>query len=222
MNWQNQYIDLCKSVPTHLLSCQSRTPSPDEIACAKAIIPKANIILECGSGSGKHILERAAHDPHHFYVGIEQRFKRAFKSAEKAFALGLKNILFLRTDVKNISLFLDPSSVSGIFINFPDPWDRKKWNKHRMLSPDMLSLYATLLIGEGFIRYKTDHVGYFEDTLKILENDHRFEICSKTYNLHKSAHVSDNICSEFELLFQSKGVDVCFLEAKRAQTTVTN
>lgn len=211
--WVNQYVHLADSLPGLLLSCKDQAPSAEEIATLKEAIPTGRpLFIELGSGSGQHLIERASQNPELFFIGFELRYKRSVRTAEKANLKGLKNIFVVRCDIQHLALFFEPQSVNGIYINFPDPWERAKWKKHRMLSETTLPMFHALLKPEGFIRYKTDHEGYFDDTLRLVNVDPKFKIAAQTKDLHASNLLIDNVRTEFELLFLSKKLPIHFAE----------
>lgn len=215
--WVNQYVHLAETLPELLLSCKDRSPSKEEIEILRGRIPAGMpLYVELGSGSGQHILTRAQNDPGAFYMGFELRYKRAVKTAEKAHARGLKNIFVVRGDMQGLSLFFPTELIDGIYINFPDPWDRKKWKKHRMLSETTLPMFQTLLKPHGFIRYKTDHEGYFDDTLALISKDSRYTTTKNTRDLHASDLLEGNVLTEFEQLFLSKRMPIYFAEFVKA------
>ena len=106
--------------------------------------------------------------------------------------------------------------LHGIFINFPDPWGRQRWLKHRILNAAFLREAHLRLKPGGFLSYKTDHAGYFEATQAILGKLGIFRIVKLTRDLHRSEYMDQNIPTEFEQLFRSKGEAVFFMEAVRA------
>lgn len=211
--WTNKYVGLADTLPELLISWDGRTPTAEETAhISERCRVTQPIYVELGSGSGGHLITRAAQDPASLYVGFELRYKRAFRTAEKASEKGLKNLLVVRGDVSYLEQFFEQESLSGLYMNFPDPWERKKWRKHRMISEESLRLFHALLKPGASFRYKTDHQGYFDDTLKLIEEYPGFKIERMTRDLHKSEHTPDNVLTEFEQLFISKGLPTYFVE----------
>lgn len=175
-----------------------------------------NLFLEIGSGSGIHLVCRAGKDPSSLYIGFELRFKRTFKAAEKAEQNKLKNLLIIRANASLITEVFSQNSIDGIYINFPDPWAKKKrWNKNRLINTTFISSIHPILKPNGFISYKTDHKEYFDSTLKLFEDSELFQVSKVTNNLHLSTYGDENIFTEFEMLFKSKGLAISFLEARK-------
>ena len=175
----------------------------------------SRIYVEIGSGSGGHIVEHARRDPEALFLGFELRYKRVFRTAEKAENLGLSNLLVVQLDASLLPSIFEPGSLDGIFVLFPDPWDKRRWKKHRILSPEFLRRAHALLRPGAFLHYKTDHGEYFEATVKVLEDLDLFTTRRLSRDLHSSAESLNNIESEFEKLFKSKRLPVHFIEVER-------
>jgi len=90
-------------------------------------------------------------------------------------------------------------------INFPDPWSKKSRRKHRILSAEFLSRILPLFRSKGELRFKTDHLEYFETVTDIIQNFETYKIVEYSKNLHQSEYNAKNILTEFEMLFKSKG-----------------
>ena len=168
--------------------------------------------VELGSGSGMHLIKLAARSPQALCVGLEIRFKRAFKTGEKAEGNELSNIRVLRTDARQIRHLFSPGQVSAFFINYPDPWEKRRWRKNRLINAELIQTMWDLLKPGGFLRYKTDHQEYFASTCPLLAPQ-KWEIQRHTTDLLKSPYLDNNIPTEFEMLFKSQGKPLCLVEA---------
>ena len=174
------------------------------------------VFLEFGSGSGAHLIEQAARNPASAFVGFELRYKRAFRTAEKAAERGLPNLFVARTTALVVTDIYPAESVAGVYVNFPDPWDKKKWKKHRLLNPDFLQVIHSLLSQDGFLSYKTDHEEYYDATSSLMQSSELFSIDQESRDLHQSAFSGENILTEFENLFISKGLPTYYLRAVKS------
>ncbi|WKZ57983.1 MAG: tRNA (guanosine(46)-N7)-methyltransferase TrmB [Bdellovibrionota bacterium] len=216
LRWQNPYIERCESVPERLLACMQGPPSDLEIQILRTQCAKfPRIICEGCCGSGRHLLGLAARDPQTLCIGFELRYKRAFRTIEKSLEQGLDNVLVLRTDARSMPALLPPASVAEVHINFPDPWDRKRWHKHRVLSPQFLDGVASLLREGGTFHYKTDHRECFDQAVAWLSHHPAFETSLITYDLYESPLAAANIKTEFESLFRSQSLPIMALVASR-------
>jgi len=213
MGWENQYIQLVTTKPGLILSEEDRVVSQEAVEVISARRKDyQKCFVELGSGSGMHLLKLAERHPEALCIGFEIRFKRAFRTGEKAETNGLSNVVLIRTDARNISSLFPIGSVDGFFVNYPDPWDKRRWLKNRLLNPELLTVMWERLASDGFLRYKTDHQEYFASTMKILKPG-LWELTRSTTDLMASEYAIDNIPTEFELLFKSQGKPLCFVEA---------
>jgi tRNA (guanine-N7-)-methyltransferase len=172
--------------------------------------------LEFGSGSGGHLIELAATNPDTLCIGCELRYKRAFRTAEKARQRDLSNLLVLRMDARATPDLFPPASLDKVYMNFPDPWEKLRWRKHRMASERLLLALTTLLKPNGVFRHKTDHGDLHHDLTKILPGS-GFTVTKSTLDLYQSEWLTGNIPSEFERLFLSQGLPIFFLEAAKSR-----
>jgi tRNA (guanine-N7-)-methyltransferase len=214
-NWENQYIQLVATKPNVIVAENDRAaPLASKSAVSQLGAKYDGVFVEIGSGSGLHLLELAKQNPSYLCVGLEIRFKRAFKTGEKAERQGLANVLVLRTDARFISAIFEDNSVAGFFVNYPDPWDKRRWLKNRILNQDSLSEMHRLLNERGFLRYKTDHHDYFDSVCALLNKDN-WEIVKHSNDLLASSYIQENIPTEFEYLFKSQNKPLYLVEARK-------
>ncbi len=170
------------------------------------------IICELCSGSGGHLLDLAERAPETQFYGFELRFKRSVRTIEKGEKRGISNVFLLRTNARNAPLIFPPNSISGVYINFPDPWEKRRGEKHRLFDSKFLTEWYSLLIPGGFISVKTDHHEYFETLLTLVRAGTLFRIEEMTHNLYESNFLQANISTEFERMFRDKGNAICYLK----------
>lgn len=211
----NQYVELVKSLPDLIISGETdkTLPAEKQAILNQKISQFSKIVCELGSGSGGHLVALAQRDPETLHIGFELRFKRVFKSAEKAAQLELSNVAIMQFDANLIESIFAQSSLHAIYINFPDPWSKRRWHKHRIIKPEFLTRAAKLLSHDGFIAYKSDHREYFELSEKMFRSDPNYCITEYSQDLHSSPFVNNNLPTEFERLFLSQGLPIYYLKA---------
>lgn len=170
--------------------------------------------VELGSGSGGHAIALAERDPQLAMVGFELRFKRAVRTIEKAEQRGLNNVFVFRTRGEGIQRYFLPQTIDGLYVNFPDPWEKKHQRKHRILSPWLLDAAAELLAKDGFLSVKTDHEEYFDSFTLHLAADSRFQVCQSSRNAHAEAATIHSPCTEFESMFIAQGLPIYYVQAR--------
>jgi len=211
--WKNQYIELITTLPDYILAVHGEEPSAEGLEFLQ--IKKEQfqeIFVELGSGSGGHLVEQARRSPQALFVGFELRFKRTFLSGKKAKAQHLNNFIVIHGKAQLIGRFFSPQTISGVYINFPDPWSKRRWLKHRLLTPTFLAEIHGLLKPGGFVSYKTDHRDYFQQILESAQASNLWQVKKLTYDLKESLFQAGNVSSEFEKLFISKHIPICLLE----------
>lgn len=209
-NWINPYILLLKKYPERIFQFKTE----EETALFEKV--KSNfpiLFLEFGSGSGNHIISQAALIKEAAFFGFEIRFKRAVRTIEKANKSNVENVFIIRQDAKTVCKNFKPASVNGIFVNFPDPWEKKRQRKNRLLQDAFLRTIYELLIPGGFFSFKSDHREYFLEVVEILKKQNLFKISEYTENLYQTDFVKNNIKTEFEDLFCSQNIDINYLRA---------
>lgn len=213
MGWENQYMQLVTTKPGIIVAENDRELAEASRTEIQSIIGNfPDCYVELGSGSGMHLIRLADRSPQALCIGLEIRFKRAFKTGEKAEGKSLDNIRVLRTDARQIRHLFTPGQVSAFFINYPDPWEKRRWRKNRLINAELIQTMWELLKPGGFLRYKTDHQEYFASTCPLLTPE-RWDIQRHTTDLLNSPYMDNNIPTEFEMLFKSQGKPLCLVEA---------
>jgi len=122
-------------------------------------------VFEIGSGNGVFLTEHAARNPETFHLGTEINGFTLKKALRKAVKARLKNISFIRNDAQYIlNYYLPEASLDTIFINFPDPWEKKRHIKRRLINPETLLNFARVLKAGGEVHFATDHLDYADYT----------------------------------------------------------
>ncbi len=174
--------------------------------------------IELGSGKGLFISNLASKNPNINYIAvdmIEAMLGLSKRNIENAYNFQNPNNLFLiRANIEQISdVFEKKDEVERIYINFCNPWPKKKHNKRRLTHPKQLIQYKEFLKPGGEIYFKTDSDELFEASLQYL-NETGFKIISKTYNLHEENIFEENIITEHEKMFSEEGIKIKALIAK--------
>ncbi|MEA4831697.1 MAG: tRNA (guanosine(46)-N7)-methyltransferase TrmB [Oscillospiraceae bacterium] len=173
------------------------------------------IELEIGCGKGAFIAATAAKNNNTGYVALELVRDVLILAMEKVMAEGTDNIVFSNCNAEFCEKFFAPGEISRIYLNFSDPWPKKKHAKRRLTAPAFLTAYRNMLSTGGEIRMKTDNAALFEFSLETLPQN-GFDILFSTNDLHNSALAPDNIMTEYEKNFSEAGNKINMLIAKRS------
>ncbi len=113
--------------------------------------------LEIGFGKGWFLLERARSNPNTGFVGLEIRRKWVHLVLERARNRAIPNIQPWLGDAKQaLSRVLDQGIFSNVFINFPDPWWKKRHLKRMVIVPELIAEVVRLLTPDGGLFVQTD------------------------------------------------------------------
>ena len=122
--------------------------------------------VEVGCGKGKFTAETAQANPTVLLVAVERCREAMVVAMEKAQSMGLKNVLFIDMDVAEIESVFAPGEIDRLFINFPDPWPRKKNAKRRLTHRGFLDKYCRVVKQGGEFHFKTDNAPLFAFSLE--------------------------------------------------------
>ena len=126
--------------------------------------------LELGIGKGRFLLDAALHHPEVNYIGVEHAAKYLRLAHARALRRGCTNLRFVHGDAREfVEFFLASASVRAIHVYFPDPWPKKRHHKRRLLDEAFLAEVERVLQPGGRLWLATDHDGYFESILEILD-----------------------------------------------------
>ena len=155
------------------------------------------IYIEIGMGKGQFIIENAKRYPNINFIGIE-KYDSILALALKKINTELPNLVMIRIDAFNIdSIFKE--EIDTIYLNFSDPWPKKRHAKRRLTSPEFLKKYDLIFKNNNHIVMKTDNKDLFSYSIKTL-NNHGYYINNITFDLEKEKD-SLNIMTEYEEKF---------------------
>lgn len=168
---------------------------------------------ELGTGKGRFITTLAQHNPAINYIGMEYMQDVIYYAARKADDKELKNIALLCFDVNHILDIFHCGEISRLYINFCDPWPKKRHAKRRLTHHGFLSRYAQILAPGGEIHFKTDNEQLFAYSLNEFAAERQFQLKNITFDLHNS-EFSGNVMTEYEEKFSSRGMKIFRCEAQ--------
>jgi len=126
------------------------------------------VCLEYCSGNGAWIAERAANTGEN-WVALEMKFARVRKIWSKKKNHQLDNLLIICGEGKvTTEKCIPEASVDTIFINFPDPWPKRKHHKYRLIQTAFAIEMARILKSGGTVTFVSDDTDYREWTKKKM------------------------------------------------------
>ncbi len=161
--------------------------------------------VEVGCGKGKFTAETAQANPDMLLIAVERCREAMVVAMEKARDMGLRNVFFIDMDVAEIENIFAPGEIDRLFINFPDPWPRKKNAKRRLTHRGFLDKYCRVVREGGEFHFKTDNAPLFAFSLE------EFAACgletkNVTDDLHKDGVLG--IMTGYEEKFHALGTPI--------------
>ncbi len=206
---QNKYIGLIETLPQYIVLPQDvprwRGRWQERFPCPQPLF------VDLGAGRGHFLTRKAIVEPEHNFLGIEVQYKRLYLSATKAIDQRLTNVQYLRYDVLWLDEVFDNGEVSGVFINYPDPWPRARHEHRRMVSPALVKVLERILRPGGRVFLKSDWPPYRQAFLQAFHGS-RFELTDRVDDLRTWAREDLNITTSYEERFQRAGVTCFFYE----------
>ncbi|WP_430534150.1 tRNA (guanosine(46)-N7)-methyltransferase TrmB [Listeria rocourtiae] len=169
------------------------------------------IHIEIGTGKGQFVTGMAEANPDVNYIGIEVVESVLITALDKALAAGIPNLRLLSVDGADLLDYFEAGEVARIYLNFSDPWPKKRHAKRRLTHPSFLDIYKALLPVDGEIHFKTDNRSLFEYSL-VAFSEYGVLLTYLSLDLHNS-EFEGNIMTEYEEKFSAKGFPIYRLEA---------
>ncbi|GHU34684.1 tRNA (guanine-N(7)-)-methyltransferase [Clostridia bacterium] len=182
-------------------------------ACADLLLSgepsESPLYLEIGCGKGDFIIAKASESPDANFIAVEVVPDVIVTALEKAKAAEppLRNLKFLLADALDLPKYIASESVSGIYLNFSDPWHKHKKFGNRLTSAKFTEIYSSLLKPGGFIAQKTDNAPLFDFSLRRY-GEAGFKTERLTRDLYNSEWLAGNIATEYERGFVDKGLPI--------------
>lgn len=162
-----------------------------------------NIEIEIGMGKGKFIIEKAIQNPNVNFIGIEKYDSPLVSAVKKLEELELNNLRLVCIDALGIEEIFD-HEIDKIYLNFSDPWPKKRHVKRRLTSSVFLNKYESLFKNEKRIEMKTDNDGLYDYSCEsFIENG---------YDIVKTdTNYLDTIRTEYEDKFIGLGKNINYI-----------
>ena len=170
------------------------------------------IYIEVGSGRGQFITTLAAKHPEINFISMEREKSVMIKVLDKVIEQGLTNIKLICNDAIELNDYFKDGEVSRLYLNFSDPWPKKRHTKRRLTYQTYLALYKQVLKDDGEIHFKTDNRGLFAYSLESMSQFGMY-FTKINLNLHEEDD-EENIETEYERKFSDKGSRIYRMEAK--------
>lgn len=179
--------------------------------------PENPLYVELGCGKGGFISQAAHGHPEINFIAMDIKnemlvlAKRKLEAAYKAENRTPDNVCIAIQNIERLELAWDENDrADRIYINFCNPWPKKKHKKRRLTHTRQLLNYKKFLKGE--LWFKTDDDELFDESFEYFA-EAGYKIKFRTYDLHSESGI-ENFVTEHEKMFTEEGEKIKFLIAE--------
>ena len=155
-------------------------------------------------GKGDFLINKALDNPNINYIGIEKYDSVLVYVKRKLDELNINNLRIINIDAINL-LDVFGEEISKIYLNFSDPWPKKRHAKRRLTYEKFLTIYDQVFVNKSVnIEMKTDNDDLFEYSLESFK-EHGYKVNKIDRN------IDDEYKTEYEKKFMEKGKNINFV-----------
>lgn len=171
---------------------------------------QAPIHIEYCSGNGWWLIEKAKEYPEVNWIGVEKKFERVRKIWSKMRNFHLSNILIVYGDALTFTQnYVADNSFQRVYINFPDPWPKKRHAKNRLLQEAFLAQLSKKSAPATQTVITTDDVSYVNQIVSAVASNETWDfLLENPFYTHDWGNYG---ASYFEQLCRAKGKKVYYL-----------
>lgn len=126
-----------------------------------SVFPSARAVwLEIGFGGGEHMVHMAAAYPDIGLIGCEPFINGVAMLLGRIRSAGVTNLAIHPGDVRDLFDVLPPASIARAFLNYPDPWPKRRHHRRRFVTRDHLVPLARALRPGAEFRIASDIPDY--------------------------------------------------------------
>lgn len=168
-------------------------------------------VLDLGCGYGHFLDEYLSDKPDWIGLGVEKRYKRTYKSAKK---LENRNSFSFNGDVREFVTKCPSELWNEVWMQFPDPWPRKKHEKHRMIRSEVFFHIYRILKDGGRFCFVSDCKEYWDYLNEENQRNRLYAVhCSQEGDLFSQLPKSS-----FKKIFLSKSIPIYSIEFRKFST----
>lgn len=191
-----------------------KDPKSNKGNWSKVFKNKNPIEIEIGCGKGLFIVSKAIKNPNINYIAIDKFATVLFQVLKKIEKYNsenntqLQNIKIISIDAKELQDCFANKEIDQCYLNFSDPWPKKKHEKNRLTNISFLTIYDAITKDDALVEFKTDNDSLFEySEFSLKENNYKIVfITNDLYSIDNN--LKDNFPTEYELKWSSRGTKI--------------
>jgi tRNA (guanine-N7-)-methyltransferase len=127
------------------------------------------VILEIGFGNGEALAQQALRHPERNFLGVEVHSPGVGHLMIRLAQQESENVRILQCDAMELLRHhLPPGSLAAVLLFFPDPWQKKRHHKRRIVRPEFADLVCRALAPGGLLHMATDWEDYARHMMRLL------------------------------------------------------
>lgn len=108
--------------------------------------------------------------------------------------------------------------IEVIYLNFPDPWPKRRHARRRMLQPELIKLLHNRLVVGGRIVVATDLRNYAQDMLRLLLEQPGLQ---SQFPEGTSNELADRVPTLYEEKFRRQSLPIYYVIVQKLQQNKT-
>jgi len=173
------------------------------------------LVLEIGCGLGDFVTQLAEQKPHLNFLAIDIYNKGCYKTCKKIDQAGLTNIRVMRIEARYLlARYLNPESLTEIYVNCPDPWPKKRHRQRRLINNHFMQTLLHYMKPGGHFYFSSDFCDYAQDVSGLHPALPGFRNClAKPYETTPEDYPS----SKYMRRFLEKGQPIYFVHYQKLE-----
>ncbi|MDO5726836.1 MAG: tRNA (guanosine(46)-N7)-methyltransferase TrmB [Bowdeniella nasicola] len=171
----------------------------DLAACFPTLPADAPTIVEIGTGTGDQLIHAATTNRDTRFLGAEVWRPGIAHAMMGAHDAQLDNVRFIEADAQQcLVMLLGEANVDEVWTFFPDPWQKARHHKRRLVNPQFATDVATVLRDGGKWRLATDWRNYASQMIHVLA-------AHRDFDLYSCGRYPHRIATRFEMRAEREG-----------------
>jgi tRNA (guanine-N7-)-methyltransferase len=170
---------------------------------------EAPLELEVGCGTGEYLCALASKHPDSNFVGFDVNLKALYIAVERARAMSLRNIRFIKAPFQVAYSRLAADSLQTVYLHFPEPILHPKYRKQRIYNDTFAGHVYRALVAGGRFSIVTDSVELFGELLGLVERRPGFE---RTHGERYLQSFEPEVKSRYQAYWEAHGKPIYRLE----------
>lgn len=166
-------------------------------------LQKDCLCVEIGSGKGDFWIGMSDHHPDEGWVALEKDKNVSVIAVKKVEHSENNNRIWVLSDADNLDDYFSVQEIDRLYLNFSDPWPKRRYHKRRLTHYRFLETYDRILIDSGCIIMKTDNQLLFDYSLQQFSLAH-WVLCELSLD-YKNPQNEEDVYTEYERKFTELG-----------------